>query len=150
MAQQRPGFDLSKLSTTSKILLGGGVAYIVVSFLPYWQRVCVPLVGCASANGWQGVGLIAGLLGIAIAVMELLVAGNVEVNVGTAAQRYQIEALMTFGVLVFTVLRILIDNDFLSWAAWVGLILSGVLAYGGYLRWQEARVVAPPSPGAPA
>ena len=35
---QSGGFDLSKLSTASKILLGGGIVYLIVLFLP-WQSV---------------------------------------------------------------------------------------------------------------
>ena len=31
--------------------------------------------------------------------------------------------------------------------AWIGLILSAVIAYGGYMRWQESTVTPPSSGG---
>ena len=62
---QSGGFDMSKMSTAHKILLGAGVLYIIDVFLP-WQRVCVDLgldlpgaSGCASASGASGIGVAA-------------------------------------------------------------------------------------------
>lgn len=152
---QRPSFDLSRMSTASKILLGGGVLFLINSFLPYWQRVCAsdvlgelgPLVEdrCAGAGLWEGLGIIAGLAAILILVMEILIAAQVRVDIGTAAQRSQIEAGLAGAVLLFTVLRVIIDNDFLSWGAYLGIVLSLVIAYGGYMRWQEPQVATPPT-----
>jgi hypothetical protein len=157
---QRPGFDLSRMSTASKILLGGGVLFLINSFLPYWQRVCqsdvaerlgVPFVEgtpnpCDGVGLWEGVGIIAGLAVVLILAMEILIAAQVRVDIGTAAQRAQIEAGLAGAVLVFTILRVIIDNDFLSWGAWLGIILSAVVAYGGYMRWQEPQAATPPAP----
>ena len=39
---QSGGFDMSKMSTAHKILLGAGILYIIDVFLP-WQRVCFDL-----------------------------------------------------------------------------------------------------------
>ena len=47
---QSGGFDLSKLSTASKILLGAGIVYIIDLFLP-WQSVDLGPFGSASVNG---------------------------------------------------------------------------------------------------
>src|SRR6266571_1665564 len=65
---QRPGFDMSKVSTNDKILLGVTAAFLIDSFLP-WQRVCVSVGAlgkvCGSASAWGGsaswAGVIAGL-----------------------------------------------------------------------------------------
>jgi hypothetical protein len=140
--QPRPGFDLSRMSTATKILLGGSILYLIDSFLP-WNRVC--FVGfCASANLWNGVGFIAALLAILILVMELLSVANVEVNIGDARSRAMIEAGLAGGVLLFTILKVIIDSEALSFGAWLGLILALAIGYGGYLRWTEAKVMAPP------
>lgn len=146
--QPRPGFDLSRMSTATKILLGGSILYLIDSFLP-WQRTCAPGGGifpevCFSANLWTGVGFIAGLLAIVILVMEILTVANVEVNIGDARTRSTIEAGLAGGVLLFTILRIIIDSEALYFWAWIGLILALVIGYGGYLRWTEAKVMAPP------
>jgi len=146
--QPRPGFDLSRMSTASKILLGGTILYLIVSFLP-WNRVCIPGGGliadiCPSANLWSGVGIIAALLAIVILIMEILTVANVEVNIGDARSRSMIEAALAGGVLLFTILKIIIDNDALYFWAWIGLILALAIGYGGYLRWTEAKVMTPP------
>jgi hypothetical protein len=146
--QPRPGFDLSRMSTASKILLGGSLLYLIDSFLP-WQRSCVTGGGliadfCVSVSLWDGVGFIAALLAILILIMEVLVVANVEVNIGDARTRSMIEAGLAGGVLLFTILKILIDNEALYIWAWVGLILALAIGYGGYLRWTEAKVMAPP------
>jgi hypothetical protein len=146
--QPRPGFDLSRMSTATKILLGGSILYLIDSFLP-WNRVCVTGGGviadfCVSANLWHGVGIIAALLAILILIMELLVLGNVQVNIGDARTRSMIEAGLAGGVLLFTILKVIIDSDALAYGAWLGIVLALAIAYGGYLRWTEAKVMAPP------
>ena len=140
--QPRPGFDLSRMSTATKILLGGSLLFLIDSFLP-WNQVCFAGF-CASANLWNGVGFIAALLAILILVMELLAVANVEVNVGDARSRSMIEAGLAAGVLLFTILKVIIDSEALSFGAWIGIILALAIAYGGYLRWTEAQVMAPP------
>jgi hypothetical protein len=140
--QPRPGFDLSRMSTATKILLGGSLLYLIDSFLP-WNRICFAGF-CASANLWNGVGFIAALLAILILIMELLTVANVEVNIGDARSRSMIEAGLAGGVLLFTILKVIIDSEALSFGAWIGIILALAIAYGGYLRWTEAQVMAPP------
>lgn len=149
---QRPGFDMSKMSTASKILLGGSLLYIIDSFLP-WQRACVEGGGivtdfCVSVNLWDGVGFIAALLAILILAMEVLTVANVQVNIGDARTRALTEAGLAAGVLVFTILKVIIDNEALAIWAWIGLVLALAIAYGGYMRYNESKVATPP-PAAP-
>jgi hypothetical protein len=145
---QRSSFDMSKMSTASKILLGAGVLYLIDLFLA-WQKVCFGPFGCGSASGWHGIGIINGLLVILIIVMEVLLLAGVEVNVGTTQMKMMTEAGLAFGVLLFTLIKVFItDNDFRKFPSWIGLILALVMAYGGYMRWQEGSVATPP-PAAP-
>jgi hypothetical protein len=135
---QSGGFDMSKMSTASKILLGAGVLYFIDMFFQ-WNRACV-LSFCAGVNGWHGLGLLNGVLVLVIIVMEVLLLAGVNVDIGTPTMRMQIEAGLAFGVLLFTILKVIVDNEFLSWPAWVGLILALVIGYGGWMRWQESTV----------
>lgn len=132
------GFDMSKMSTASKILLGAGILYFI-DLLLQWNRACI-LGFCSGINGWHGIGFISGILVTVIIVMEVALLFGIRIDVGTVAMRMQIEAILAFGVLVFTILKVIIDNDFISWPAWVGLVLAVVIGYGGWMRWQESGV----------
>ena len=88
---------------------------------------------------------------ILILVMEVLVVLGVPVNMGTPAMRNQIEGVLAMVLLVLTFLHVLLKPSapsivHVGWEiwAWIGLILSAVIAYGGYMRWQEAKVTTPP------
>jgi hypothetical protein len=142
---QRPGFDFSKLSTATKILLVAGLLFFIDLFLP-WNRLCVFTV-CLSASGWHGWGILAGILVIGILVMEIMVVANVDVQIGTPQMRFQTEAILAGGVLLFTIIKILVDRHFIHFWAWIGLVLAAIIAYGGYMRWQESTI--PSSSGPP-
>ncbi|MFB3739354.1 MAG: hypothetical protein ACE14W_10385, partial [Candidatus Velamenicoccus archaeovorus] len=72
---QSSGFDMSKMSTATKVLGAAAVLLLIDSFLP-WQRVCVGIPGlvevCPSASMWGGsgsfFGFIAGILDIILIV----------------------------------------------------------------------------------
>jgi len=128
---QTGGFDISKLSTASKILLGAGVLYLIDLLLP-WQRIC--FVGqCASAGGIEGIGVLNLLLVIALLVWEGLALANVQIN----APRALVSAGIAAGILLFTILKIIVDNDAIYLFAWIGLLLALAIGYGGWMRWQE-------------
>jgi len=145
--QGSSGFDMSKMSTASKILLIGGVLFIIDLFLS-WNRVCIGPF-CGSVNGFHGLGILNFLIALAIVVMEVLLLANVNIQMGTTAQKMQIEAYLAFGLLAFTIIKILVDLTAIYLFAFVGLVLALVVAYGGYMRWQESRLAppAPPPPG---
>ncbi len=134
---QAKGFDMSKVSTASKILLIAGVLYIIDLFLP-WQRVCFDLGvdipgGCASASGASGIGVLNLLLAIALVAWEGMAVGGVEIN----APRSLISATLAGAIVVFTILKIIIDSESLYLFAWIGIVLALVIGYGGWMRWQE-------------
>jgi hypothetical protein len=139
---ERPSVSWSSLSTASKILLISGVLLFIDLFLA-WQKVCFLSV-CGSASGWHGWGILVGILLIVIIVMEVLTLASVPVNVGTTTMRNQVEAGLAGGVLLFTIIKFFVDNEFRKWPAWVGLLLAIIVAYGGWMRWQESKVTTPP------
>jgi hypothetical protein len=150
----RPQFNLAAMSTASKILLIAGVLYFIDLFLP-WNRACAGPF-CVSVNGLHGLGILNLLLVLAIIAMEVLLLANVEVNMGTPQMRLQVEAGLAGGLLLFTVIKILVDLTAIYLFAWLGLVLAIVIAYGGYMRWQESTVATgtgtlppPGPPGAP-
>ena len=139
---QRPSVNWNKLSTASKILLVAGLLLFIDLFLA-WQKVCA-FGFCGSASGWHGWGVLVGILVIAILAMEVVILLNVNVTMGTPQMRNQVEAALCGGVLLFTIIKFFVDNAFRKWPAWLGLILAIVIAYGGFMRWQESTVSTPP------
>ncbi len=142
--EQRPSFDMTKLSTADKILLGGSLLLFIDSFL-HWQQVCTPKVlglrFCGSASAWGGNGSFAGVLMALLALVLFLVVGasamgvampNVPVSTVTAA--------LTGLTVLFGVIKFLIAvTKHGSYGAWIGLILLIAIAYGGYMKMQEAN-----------
>jgi len=144
---QRPSFSFGRLSTATKILSIAGLLYFIDLFLP-WQQVCggAGLFHiCFSVSGWHGIGVLNGILVILILVMEGLIIANVDVNMGTPAMRNQVEAGLAGGVLLFTIIKILVNHTAIHFWSWIGLVLAAIIAYGGFMRWQEASVAAPPT-----
>ena len=148
------GFDLSKMSTATKILLGAGILYLIDLFLP-WQKACVEFQGlpnaCGSASGASGIGVLNLLLVIALLAWEGMALANVDIQ----APRALISAALAGAILVFTILKILVDMDAIYIFAWIGLLLAVAIGYGGWMRWQEhqagagaASGTAPPAPPA--
>jgi hypothetical protein len=127
------GFDISKLSTASKILLGAGILYLINLFLP-WQSVDLgPLAEDVTRNGIAELGLINLLLVIALLAWEGMAVAGVDIQ----APRALVSAGLAAGILLFTILKIITDNEFLAIFAWIGLLLALAIGYGGWMRWQE-------------
>jgi hypothetical protein len=133
---QSSGFDLSKLSTASKILLGAGILYFINLFLN-WNQACFGGF-CAGVNGLHGIGFLNLLLVIALLAWEGMAIANVKIN----APRALISAGLAGAIIVFTILKILIDMEFIAIFAWIGLVLAAVIGYGGWMRWQEHQAGA--------
>lgn len=133
---QASGFDLSKLSTASKILLGAGILYLIDLFLN-WQRACAPAGPfgdvCVAATGLNGIGVLNLLLVIALLAWE----GMALAGVNVSAPRALISAGLAGAILVFTILKILVDLTAIFLFAWLGLLLALAIGYGGWMRWQE-------------
>jgi len=144
------GVAAFKASTASKILLIGSLLYLVSLFFRWDASNCVDTrIGtiCGSGeNGFTNVGILNTVIVIAIIVMEVVALADVRIDLGTPAQRMQVEASLAFALLFFTVIKMLVNVDGIKPFAFAGLALSLVVAYGGYLRWEEARLTPPPLP----
>jgi hypothetical protein len=153
---QPGGFDWSKMSTASRILIIAGALYIIDLFLP-WQSVDIGLES-VTANGVQGIGVLNLLLAIALVAWEGMAVAGVEIN----APKSLISAALAGGIVLFTILKIIVDSEAMAIFAWIGLILALVIGYGGWMRWQEHQAsgggmggsstggtAPPPMPGGP-
>ncbi|HEV2906986.1 MAG TPA: hypothetical protein VGZ50_06705 [Actinomycetota bacterium] len=149
MEQRQPGFNWGALSMGSKGALVAGVLMLIDLFLP-WNRVCVggeEIFGtafpetCASASGWSGIGVIAGLLVIALLVWEGLYAAGALANV--AAPKKLITAALAAGAALFALLRWLLNLEAASYGAYIGIILALALLYVAWINWQEHQAMTP-------
>ena len=116
---------LGKLSRDTQIVLGGTVLYLVFSFFD-WQQVSA--FGVSAGNSeWVGIGVIAGLLAIAVIAWEALRIVQPAFKPGPLTP-----GLVSIGLalllLVFTVITFLTHNEFRHWPSWLGLVLSVVIA----------------------
>jgi hypothetical protein len=151
---QRPSLDMSKLSTADKILLGGGLLFLIGSFLP-WQRICSAGIQdrpgeCTSFSMWSGdasiLGVLAGLMAIILLVAGGLTLAGVAlpVTVPPSAVLSGL-ALGTAGVALLKFLFI-VGSD-AGYGAFIGFILTVAIAYGGWMKMQEAKILPPPTAG---
>ena len=127
--------QLKGLSRSSQLLLGAGLLLFIFLFFD-WQQVCVSGNGfsaCGGRSGWHGWGVLVGLLVIALILWEVvqLLGVKIELPIKSAL----LSAGLAAGVLLFTVIKFLVDNEARHWPSWVGLILAIVIGFGGFLRW---------------
>jgi hypothetical protein len=151
------GFDMSKLSIASKILLGAGILLLIDSFLQ-WQRVCIDFGGvaglgntCGGVNAWSGsgsfFGLLMGLCVIVLLVWEGMQAAGAAGNMKMPIPASKASAYLGFGVAGFGILKIilvLVSDVKPSLFGWIGLILILAVGYGAWMRFQEPEITAPP------
>jgi len=146
-------FDLRGLSTGRQLLLGGGLLLFIDLFL-HWQQACGPGVLsniCVSRTGWHGIGILVGLLTLAMIAWEAI--GAFAVDLGDAFRNLPttlISVGLAAAVTLFTIIEFLTHNEIRHWPAWIGLILAIVIAVGGYLRFTESPATATtPTPTTP-
>jgi len=138
--------NLADLSLATKVLLGAAVL-MFIDLLLSWQKVCVSAPGipeqCASRSGWAGWGTLVGLLVIALIVWEGITLAGIASNLNLPVAASIVSAALAAGILLFTVIKFLADNEARSWPAWVGLILAIAIAVGGWLKYKETPETAP-------
>ncbi|MGH2711334.1 MAG: hypothetical protein ACRDH9_09050 [Actinomycetota bacterium] len=152
MAQpQSGGFDMNKMSTGSKLLIGGCLLLFIDLFFP-WQGVDFgelgELFGDTSVNvsGFNGLGVIVAILAIATIAVEGMMAAGMKINMGTTSPAL-IGAIAGGATAAFTIIAFLTKLSAIKWGAFLGLVLGLVVAYGAYVRFQESKVggTAPPA-----
>jgi hypothetical protein len=131
---QRPAFDMTKLSSADKIILGGSGIFFVWSVLPIWYKF--------SGNGWFGVTTICGVA----ALLQLL---GMWSEMSGGARRVRGLDLVLAGLALLFVLIGAGDKPSgveVAWGLWVALAWALIWGYGAYMKMQEAGA-APPAEG---
>lgn len=153
---QTSGFDMSKLSSADKIVLGGALAYVIWVFIPGWYSADAVIVS-VTEDGFRFPMIVAWLLAIA-AVAELVVRKFTTTNLNLPWKAGMIHLALAGAALVLTLLGLLIKPTLfgISWALFVGIVIAAVWAYGAYMMYSQpaeasmgggGAVPPPPSPG---
>jgi hypothetical protein len=124
---------LNELSHGAKIVLGSAIAFLIVSFFN-WQEVDLGPIGEAGVSMWDGIGWIAGLLAIALIVWQAVRLANINVEIGVGPA--MVTAALALLLLIFTFIKFLVDNEFRTFWAWLGLALAIVVAVGAWMNMQ--------------
>lgn len=127
--------DISKLSHGAKVVLGAAIVFLIVSFFN-WQEVELGAFGSAGVSMWHGMGWLAGLIAIVIVVWQAIRLANINVEVGVTPS--MVTAALSVLLVIFTVLKFLVDNEFRTFWAWLGLALSIVIVVGAWMNMQAA------------
>jgi cation transport ATPase len=127
--------DISKLSHGAKLVIGGTVAFLIVSIFN-WQEVEFAGIASAGRSMWHGWGVLAGLLAIALLVWEALRLANIDVTLPVSPA--MTSTFLAILLALFTVIKILADNEFRTFWAWLGLILAILIAVGAFMNMQAA------------
>lgn len=145
---QRAGFDWSTLTMGQKGILISGLALLINMFIPWWNSVDFLGIDVPGGNigGFNNLGILGGLLLIAVLIWEGINIAGMKVQAPTAL----ISAGLAGAAALFVILRALIKPTGFSYGigTWIGLILALALGYAAYVRFQESQVEQAP-PAAP-
>ena len=146
---QRPAFNIATVPTATKILVGAGFLLFIDCFLP-WQKVSFLSFSALSGSaGWAGLLMFLALIGLL--VWEALTAFGALSNLQLPTTPGMISVGLAAAVLFFGLLKVIftLTGGSVAFGLFVGIILLIAIAYGTFLRWQEAKVGGPMTPGPP-
>ena len=126
--------DLSKLTLGSKVVAGAGILLLIDSFL-HWQEVNFGPIS-AGVTMWHGWGVLIGLTLLAILAWEAAQLADMKIAVGPLSPS-MVTLLLSALLVLFTLIKVL-SNDYVASWAWIGLVLSIVVAVGAWLNMQSA------------
>src|SRR5579863_9841759 len=136
-----------KLPRDAQLVLIGALVYVVVSFLD-WQQPRLPIFGQLTVGGgrseWDGVGILAGLLGFALLAWELGRAFDANISL-LALSKAATSLLLAMLLAFFTVITFLTHGTARHWPAWVGLGVALGIAVVAWGRGRREGVQIPTS-----
>jgi hypothetical protein len=117
-----------------QLMLVGGVLLLIDSFL-HWQSFSAS-IGTVSVsahrNAWHGWGVLAGLLTILLLVW--LAARLAATDLRLPVSDTMVGAALGTLIVLFTLIKVLADNEFRTIWAWIGLVLAALVALGAWLE----------------
>lgn len=141
------------LSNGTKVLLVGGIILFIDSIFD-WQQVSFGPYAYG-ASGWHGIGVLMGLLVIALIAWEALQIAGVTKQIELPVSAVLISVGLAGATALVTIIKFLTASTARHWPAWIGLVLAIVIAAGGWLKYQESSAapaqatMPPPAPPAP-
>jgi hypothetical protein len=125
---------MARLQREGWVVLGCGLLYLILTFFA-WQHFTVRIVTTIryGFNEWEGVGVIAGGLVIALLAWEVARLFRVPRGVASISPQFVSFALAML-LLAFTALTFFSRSDGRQWPAWVGLALSIVIGAAAFAR----------------
>jgi hypothetical protein len=151
--------DLSKLTTGDKMILGGGIAYLIFMFFP-WYGIEIPFGGDYTNSGWDYfLGGILPLILIVIMCSHVIVSAFSDTELPDPPVPWaQVHLGTGVAAAVIVGLRLLIGSDDISgvdvgvdldrkFGLFLALIAAIVVAVGGVKKSQETESLPPSGPG---
>jgi hypothetical protein len=137
---------MNDLTTGAKVVLGATVAFLIVSFFTWFDyngpgSDQLDAIGAdTGVTMWHGVGVVAGLVAIALLVWQAVRLANITLEVGVTPS--MITAALAVLLLVFTFIR-WVDKpggDFIgrTFWSWLGLALAIVTVVGAWMNMRSA------------
>ena len=124
----------------AQIVLACAVLLLIISFLD-WQQVSFLGIS-AGANEWHGIGVLAGLLTIALIAWEAMLLFGVKISLGSVSESL-VSVVLAECVALFTIIYFLTHTDAQHWPAYLGLILAIAIAVVGFMRGKAEGVQLP-------
>ena len=126
--------DFSKLTLGSKVIAGAGILLLLDSFRHRQEVSFGPI--SAGVTMWHGWGVFIGIVLLAILAWEGAQLADVKIAVGPLSPS-MVTVLLSGLLVLFTLIKVL-SNDYVASWAWIGLVLSVVVAVGAWLNMQAA------------
>ena len=134
--------DLSKLSTSDKVIAGSGIVLFIASFLPWFKISAFGFT--AEANGWDvgffwaGIPALLGAISAGIVLATKLGSMEMPKMQVSSGQAMLIAGAVAAGIVV---LKLLIGEDHVdrAWGLYLATLSAVGLLAGGYLAFQEEK-----------
>lgn len=134
--------QMKDLKREAQVVLVCGVLYLIISFLD-WQQVSFPFAGgTVGLSEWHGVGVVAGLLVVALLVWEGVRLFAPDVSLGGVHEGL-VSVVIALLLALFTVITFFSHSVARHWPAWIGLILALVIAAAAVMRARAEEVQLP-------
>ncbi len=134
--------DLSKLTTSDRVIAGSGIVLFIASFLPWFKVSAFGFT--AEASGWDvgffwaGIPALLGLLSAGVVLGTKLGSMEMPRMQVSSGQAMLIAGAVAAGIVV---LKLLIGEDHLdrAWGLFLATIAALGLLGGGYMAFQEEK-----------
>jgi len=131
--------DFSKLGNGAKIILIGGIALFITSFLPWYG------FGPYSASGWDSqfwavFGILLGIAAVVVFALQVFEVTKIAVGPFKAEQiTFMLGALS----LLFILLRWITETSGTKFGLFLGILSAAAITFGAFTAMREAGIAMP-------